>query len=122
MKDPQGTALIIPPKPKDYKSGSKKHWIICLFTSRGFGRQVSPPDLIVNSTHSALEDLKNQLERRDRLHRESGWEKPGKLFSCRFNSGLFGVPWERTRKLLDDAGLDVAVVYPLSEDEEVKKQ
>lgn len=79
--------------------------------------------MIINSTHAALKDLKEQLYRYEQAHQASDEpKKMGKLFCCRFNSGLFGVPWERTRKLLDDAGLDVIVVYPPNEDEKAKKQ
>lgn len=117
VKPPQGTASIWPPLAPDYRGGKKKHYIICLFTSQGVGRQVDSPDLIVNSTHAALKDLKAQI---DKYELTTG-EKFPPLFCCRFNSGLFGVPWERTRKLLDDSGLEVTVVYPPDE-EEGKKQ
>lgn len=113
---PLGTALLIPPLPPDYKKGSRRHWIICLFTSYGFGRRVSSPGLIINSTHAALADLKRQIDQ----YEQSSGKKFGNLFACRFNSGLFGVPWERTRELLDEAGLDVTVVYP--PDDEKKKE
>lgn len=74
--------------------------------------------MIINSTNAALKDLKAQIEKYER----STGKKMPKLSCCRFNSGLFGVPWERTRKLLDDAGLDVTVVYPPNEDEKEEKQ
>lgn len=114
--------MVIPPTAMDRDRGSKKHWIICLLTSEGYGRHVSPPDVIVNSTHAALEHLKRQIDKYEEGHREFGEPKPGKLYCCRFNSGLLGVPWERTRKLLEDSGLDMTVVYPPDEDEKEEKQ
>lgn len=36
---------------------------------------------------------------------------PSGLWSCRFNSGLFAVPWELSRKVLVEEGLTVTVVY-----------
>lgn len=106
---PLGTALVIPPQPEDYNSGSKKHWIICLFTSRGFGRRVDPPNTILNSTWAALRDLRCKLI--DLLI--DGTElSPTALYSCQFNSGLFRVPWRRTQGLVESVGLRVTVVTP----------
>ncbi|KAK9556118.1 ADP-ribose 1''-phosphate phosphatase [Aspergillus fumigatus] len=108
---PEGTALIIPPQKRDSEANGKKHWIICLFTSRGFGRAVSPPDVIVRNTELAVADMTRQLAelQTDQSSRE---ESVGELWSCRFNAGLFGVPWERSRRVLEDAGLEVTVVRP----------
>lgn len=41
----------------------------------------------------------------------------GELWSCRFNSGLFNVEWELSRKVLKNSGLDFTVVRPEDEDE-----
>lgn len=68
--------------------------------------------MTVNSTCAALKDLKRQLEVLEQRHRGFEEPVPGKLFSCRFNSGLFAVPWDRTRRLVEDVGLEVTVVYP----------
>lgn len=68
--------------------------------------------MVLENTVTALDDLKAQLER---LEREG--EGPGELFACRFNAGLFGVPWERTREVLERSGLEVTVVRPEGEPE-----
>ncbi|KAL4818678.1 hypothetical protein BDW67DRAFT_157151 [Aspergillus spinulosporus] len=113
---PEGSTLVIPPQKRDYeKPGSKKHWIICLFTSRGYGRNVSNIDIILQNTELAIADLKDQL---DELKQK--WSGPDDadikgLRACRFNSGLFGVDWALTRRILEDSGLEVIVVRPPGE-------
>jgi ADP-ribose 1''-phosphate phosphatase len=68
--------------------------------------------VVLVNTASALEDLKMQL--RELAEKSTGKDRsgPGPLFSCRFNAGLFGVPWEQTKAILEDAGLRVTVVSP----------
>lgn len=142
---PEGTALIIPPQKQDYeaeranegadegkakeKDGAtttttkKKHWIICLFTSRQFGKNVSPPDTILANTELAIADMKEQLARlavstTDEGEEDggsSGMSAPGELWSCRFNSGLFRVEWSRSRRVMEEAWLEVTVVCPVGE-------
>ncbi|EAW07198.1 putative phosphatase [Aspergillus clavatus NRRL 1] len=107
---PEGTALVIPPQEHDHMGRHKKHWIICLFTSRGFGRGVSSPAVIIQNTELAVVDMRRQIAE---LHAEEGLGGfSGELWSCRFNSGLFGVDWALSRKVLEDAGLEVTVVSP----------
>lgn len=40
---------------------------------------------------------------------------PCTLWSCRFNSGLFRVEWSRSRRVLEEAGVEVTVVRPPGE-------
>jgi len=47
---------------------------------------------------------------------EGDVEPPSELWSCRFNSGLFDVEWSRSRRLLEEAGLEVTVVRPPGEE------
>jgi ADP-ribose 1''-phosphate phosphatase len=68
--------------------------------------------MIINSTHAALQDLKSQLDSLRNARQKSQEAPSGELWSCRFNSGLFGVPWQKTRGLVEDVGLDLTVVYP----------
>ncbi|KAL1953134.1 hypothetical protein VTO42DRAFT_3569 [Malbranchea cinnamomea] len=101
----------------------RKHWIACLFTSWHYGlRNRSPPDVVLRNTASALEDLKAQLEglRLRGEERESGAnaqrdDVPRELFACRFNAGLFAVPWRQTKEVLEKSGLKVTVVRPPGE-------
>lgn len=118
---PLGTALIIPPQPQDYTSSSstpggdrKKHWIVCLFTSRAYGRGVSKPDVILENSVHAIRDMRKQLEELFENDDEAQkWD--GKIYSCRFNSGLFGVEWKDSKRVLEKeldglVGVEEAVV------------
>lgn len=58
--------------------------------------------------------MKRQLEE-IQADRSSQVGSIGELWSCRFNSGLFAVPWERSRRVLEEAGLEVTVVRPHGE-------
>lgn len=117
VQKPLGTALIIPPQPADSRPGRKQHWIICLFTSAGYGRHVARREQIINHTYAALRDLQEKLVD---LRLDGTEPSPTALFSCQFNSGLFGVPWRDTRVALDRSGLNVTVVYPPGETEETE--
>lgn len=77
------------------------HIIACLFTSKSYGRAVDSPDEILNATRAGLLDLKQQL-------RESAKE----ISACKFNSGLFKVPWEHTAGVIDEVGLDMTIYTP----------
>ncbi|PYI07164.1 hypothetical protein BO78DRAFT_469442 [Aspergillus sclerotiicarbonarius CBS 121057] len=111
IRAPEGTALIIPPQKKDYEAGSsKRHWIICLFTSRGFGRKVSPEDIILKNTELAVADMQKQLGQL-----EGGEVDVSELWSCQFNSGLFGVEWAHSKDILERSGLNITVVSPKEE-------
>lgn len=68
--------------------------------------------MIVNSTFAALQDLSGQLRVLSQQASETGNERPQSLYSSRFCSCLFNVPWERTRKLINTVGLRVNVYYP----------
>ncbi|KAL4880925.1 hypothetical protein BJY04DRAFT_218765 [Aspergillus karnatakaensis] len=119
VQRPEGTALLIPPQKSDYeREGGKRHWIICLFTSRCYGRRVSSADVVLQNTELAIADLKVQL---DIL--KSGYLGPDvvaitELWSCRFNSGLFKVDWKYSREILDESGLETTVVRPPEEEDE----
>ncbi|RAL16928.1 uncharacterized protein BO97DRAFT_452941 [Aspergillus homomorphus CBS 101889] len=105
---PEGTALLIPPQPGDSQfNGGRQHWIICLFTSPGFGTQVSPVNILLENTECAVSNLKKEINQL----RAQGIAM-GSLWSCRFNSGLFGVDWAHSRDILVGSGLEVTVVRP----------
>ncbi|KKZ61578.1 ADP-ribose 1''-phosphate phosphatase [[Emmonsia] crescens] len=94
----------------------RKHWIICLFTSWHYGpRNRSPPDIILENTMLALADLKRQIAASATGPTAGEVEQPGELWGCRFNAGLFGVPWERTREVLEEAGLVMTIIRPVGE-------
>ncbi|KAL8767225.1 MAG: hypothetical protein Q9209_006230 [Squamulea sp. 1 TL-2023] len=118
----------------------KKFWIACLFTSCGYGKNVDSSNAILRATENAVRDLRRQIEghgerRRLEIERrkgelgecgkegenEVGWEM-GACYSVRINSGLFGVPWEETKKVLDKGGVDMVVLRPPDSQEEDGKK
>ncbi|KAK2751073.1 ADP-ribose 1''-phosphate phosphatase [Myotisia sp. PD_48] len=130
LRLPEGTALIIPPQERDQQHhssglGSRRsrrrpprtgpraahtqprdHWIICLFTSWHYGAaRRSPSDVILENTVLAVEDLKNQIS-------AGKAESDLQLWTCKINAGLFGVPWESTKAVLEQSGLGFRVVSP----------
>jgi ADP-ribose 1''-phosphate phosphatase len=124
LRLPEGTTLLIPPQKSDYTLDSQnpiqkpmKHWIACLFTSRHYGRKVSTPNDILVNTELALEDLKIQLSEyaigdAETTTKDISKCRPGELWSCRFNSGLFAVEWGESLQILRNSGLKVTVVRP----------
>lgn len=96
---PLGTTLIIPPQEGDISKSGKSHWIVCLFTSRAFGRSASPPNVILENSVHAIRDMRQQIEEL----RQEGEDiaSDGKIYSCRFNSGLFHVKWEDSKAVLE---------------------
>ncbi|PGG99706.1 ADP-ribose 1''-phosphate phosphatase [Blastomyces parvus] len=114
------------------RAAGRKHWIICLFTSWHYGpRNRSPPEVILENTRLAVADLKRQIAAAAppppppsamtapaptaTAAGGDGAEQPGELWGCQFNAGLFGVRWERTREVLDEAGLAMTIVRPPGE-------
>jgi hypothetical protein len=96
-----------------------RRWIACLFTSIGYGRPnkktnnpgKDSPSLILQHTRLALEELRTRLEDYaisdpkkmkflGTTAKEAADEKPGEIWSSKFNSGAFGVDWEVTREVL----------------------
>jgi len=82
------TALLIPPQ-----DGSPKHYVGCLFTSKIYGRRKDSPKQIIEATAPAMKDLIDQMN-------EAG-EDIKQIRICQINSGLFNVPWERSRAVLE---------------------
>ncbi|KAL4873811.1 hypothetical protein BDV12DRAFT_192253 [Aspergillus spectabilis] len=117
VQRPEGTALVIPPQKSDYEGpDGMRHWIICLFTSRGVGRKVSSADVVLENTELAIADLKIQL---DMLRSgDLGPDVVGikEIWSCRFNSGLFKVDWKYSKSILEGSGLEATVVRPPEEE------
>lgn len=67
------------------------------------------------NTEAALKDLEEQLQEMkvENPHdSEKNAKGPGELWSVRINSGLFHVPWEETKRVLEGGGIDVVVVTP----------
>ncbi|RSL69732.1 hypothetical protein CEP54_002101 [Fusarium duplospermum] len=94
-----GRCLIIPPQPSDVAAGAPSVHIICLFTSYGYGRPSAATGKpgrdnvarILAQTESALKDLRAQLL----------LEAGVIIYSPKFNSGAFSVPWESTAEVIE---------------------
>ena len=108
-----GTALLIPPQvqSRDKAEAETGHFVGCLFTSRGKGRDKDSPATILANTGPAMRDLLKQVEAwnagdDDDDDDDDDERKVGELVMCRINSGLFNVPWEKTRAVLE--GIETA--------------
>lgn len=88
-----GTALLIPPDEEDAEA--MDHWIGCLFTSRKFGKDKDVPQQILEHTESALLDLMSQVSE---IQEEAVIQE---IRMCRINAGLFKVPWEETKMIVE---------------------
>jgi len=75
-KDALGTSLITSER------------VACLFTSFNYGVKRDPPHNILMHTAKAVTDLLSKIGPTDQV------------FSNKFNSGFFGVPWEHTEEEL----------------------
>lgn len=117
-RDLAGRCLIIPPQREDYAgAGAPEVSVVCLFTSYGYGRRTpakpgrDPKGLIRVQTARALSHFRSQLcgeEPEDdngssgeegEGEARSGRKRPGDglaIYSPKFNSGFFRVPWEET--------------------------
>jgi len=67
-----------------------------------------PPEAILTSTTMALEEFRTWLEDfgPSNFNEATNWrtddDKPGEIWSGKFNSGAFRVDWERTKKILEN--------------------
>jgi len=109
-----GTALLIPPSnsPVSADSGSteewmRDHWIACLFTSKGYGRNVSNGGEIGLNTKNALNDLRKKIHA---VQKEHGKNAVGQRWSVRLNSKNFRVPWKQTKSIIKESKLGIIVV------------
>lgn len=85
-----GTSMLIP-------AGDKV--IGCLFTSKSFGQNVDKVQDILDATRTAIADLiAKNVENRP-------------IHMCKINSGLFGVNWRSTKKILKEFENVTFVVY-----------
>ncbi|KAF2403649.1 hypothetical protein EJ06DRAFT_466545, partial [Trichodelitschia bisporula] len=91
-----GTAQLIPPLEKT----GRKHYIGCLFTSARFGRYKDPPHEILRNTGPAMEDLLRQVSHFARQDHIS------EIRMCQINSGLFAVPWNDTKDVVEKIEID----------------
>lgn len=82
---PIGSAVICPEE--------NGHRVVCLLVSHGIGGNKDKKASILKHTMWALEDFREQVEERNQYL---------PIYSNKFNSGLFGVEWDRTEAILKD--------------------
>ncbi|KAI7497671.1 hypothetical protein KC367_g5693 [Hortaea werneckii] len=124
-----------------------QHFIGCLFTSRSKGaKKRDSPSQILEATGSAMRDLLEQVAKQQSNFEGTGGEDRSSSTSvnedaeddegikkeqiarnsqaveeirmCKINSGLFNVPWEKTKAVIE--GIDVPEVKTDSEDGKAK--
>lgn len=97
-----GTALVIPPSPRE-----PPNYVVCLFTSGGYGTAKHNPTDIVRHTRLAMDDLQRQLEADPRWCTLLGVETVAQVevHMPMINAGLFAVPWDQTAAVLDASAL-----------------
>jgi ADP-ribose 1''-phosphate phosphatase len=72
-----------------------------LFTSRSHGRARDPPERIVAATGPAMRELMRLVvEEEARTGRAVA-----EVRMCRINSGLFAVPWGRSKRVIEEMEL-----------------
>lgn len=112
-----GTALLIAPLKSNLTKLSpsitpassdmtmkRTHFVGCLFTSNFYGKRKDSPAKILAATEPAIKDLLEQV--RDwNVNCLNDDERIGEVRICRINSGLFAVPWEKTKRVLQ--GMEV---------------
>jgi ADP-ribose 1''-phosphate phosphatase len=105
-----GTALLIPP----CESSGPRHYVGCLFTSRAFGRRKDSASRILQATKPAMEQLLEDIS-------NQGRDNIDNVVMCKINSGLFGVPWDQTRAIIEcldvdmeDVSKEIRVISPPS--------
>ncbi|KAF4312895.1 Appr-1-p processing [Botryosphaeria dothidea] len=105
--EPDGKAKIATAQLIPMDGEKRRHYIGCVFTSVHYGRKRDSPETILENTGPAMEDLLRKLAEARKT------QEVGEVRICKINSGLFGVPWEKTLEVLQtiklEAGMPTAV-------------
>ncbi|KAK4149780.1 hypothetical protein C8A00DRAFT_46672 [Chaetomidium leptoderma] len=108
----RGTALLIPPQSSSSSSSQERgrgsgsgHYIGCLFTSRGYGASRDAPGRILGATAPAMRELMRLVVKHEEEEETGGVGGIGEVRMCRINSGLFAVPWERSKRAVEEMEL-----------------
>jgi ADP-ribose 1''-phosphate phosphatase len=87
-----GTALLIPPM----ETKGPRHYVGCVFTSRRYGRGKDSPAQILAKTGPAMEELVEMMRK------ATVKEVITEIRICQINSGLFAVPWEKSKSVIEE--------------------
>lgn len=77
---------------KSWSIWDKTHNVVCLIVSEGYGKTKSSEEEILKNTEMALRSHLEYVKNNDKNCKE--------IYSNRFNSGFFAVPWNKTEKVL----------------------
>lgn len=84
-----------------------RHFVGCLFTSAHYGKRKGTPKQILEATGPAMGDLLRQIEAWNAEHPVKDKDGVGddlrikEIRMCKINSGLFNVPWEDTKAVIE---------------------
>ena len=114
-----GTCIITPVRCSDLPPTSRKY-IASLITSLDYGKRVDAPLTILENTRKAFQSFKDRISQISAENATNGIDSIGNVWAVRLNSGLFKVPWEETRAILDEEDVPVGrrlqhgicIVYP----------
>lgn len=90
-----GSAFLIPP----VEEKGPRHFIGCLFTSGKYGRARDSPAQILKNTGPAVKDLVSAMVQL------SGEGRIEEIRMCQINSGLFSVPWQESKAVIENLEL-----------------
>ena len=90
-----GTCMI------EYHPESHRY-IASLITSLDYGKYVDTPAEILENTRKAFQSLKDRISQINADNATKGIDSIGEVWAVRLNSGLFKVPWEETRAVLEE--------------------
>ncbi|KAK5165598.1 ADP-ribose 1''-phosphate phosphatase [Saxophila tyrrhenica] len=83
----------------DEAGDPETHFVGCLYTSRRYGKGKDTPKRILEATKPAMEDLLRKVKEWNDSVDEN--RKMKEVRMCKINSGLFNVPWEKTKEVLE---------------------
>lgn len=84
------------------------YYVVSLITSDGYGKHVSDAAAILHNTAEAIRVLKSTIDRLRSPTQEL------KVYAVKINSGLFNVPWNATKRVLEAGEVDMTVLIPPS--------
>lgn len=86
--------MVLCPEENDYR-------VACLITSDNYGDKVDPEYKILKNTENALKVFFKEVLPVQTLENRLCKRGPVVIYSNKFNSGLFKVPWKKTEAVLN---------------------
>ena len=96
-----GTCMITAVRDSEQPPKNRRY-IASLITSFDYGKNVDEPDLILENTRKAFQSLKDQISQINADNVTKGIDPIDEVWAVRMNSGLFDVPWEKTKAILEE--------------------